>query len=93
MEEEKDFYNRLDSAARNHLDKLGTELERRKISWRPEVRYGDRATESVRYAQETFADLIILTAPRIDPAKPGVGWGSMSFRIGIQSQCPVLLVK
>ena len=93
MEEEKDFYNRLDRAARSHLEKLGKKIEERNISWQPEVRYGDRAAESVRYAQEAAADLIILTAPRIDPAKPGVGWGSMSFRIGILSQCPVLLVK
>jgi hypothetical protein len=35
----------------------------------------------------------ILTAPRLDAAVPSAGWGSMSYRIGILSQCPVLLVK
>jgi nucleotide-binding universal stress UspA family protein len=63
------------------------------VSWRPEVRYGDRAWESVRCAVEAAADLILLTAPRIDPADPGTGWGSLSYKIGVLAPCPVLLVK
>jgi len=93
LEEEKDFYNRLDRAARTHLDRLGKVLEKHKIFWRPEVCYGNRTSECVRYAMETATDLIILTAPRIDLAKPKPGLGSMSYAIGILSQCPVLLVK
>ena len=53
-------------------------------------------TERLRlplWSAEEAADLIVLTAPRFDPAAPGAGWGSMSYRIGILSQCPVLLVK
>jgi nucleotide-binding universal stress UspA family protein len=93
VEEEKDFYHRLERAARRHLDKWGKDLEKGKVSWRAEVRYGNRAAESVRYAREMTADLIILTARRIDPANPGIGLASMSYRIDILSPCPVLLVK
>jgi nucleotide-binding universal stress UspA family protein len=93
LEEEKHFYHRLERAARRHLDRWGEGLEKRKIPWRSEVRYGDRAAESIRHARETAADLIILTAPQIDPANPGTSWGSTSYKIGILSQCPVLLMK
>jgi hypothetical protein len=43
-------------------------------------------SDSVRYAQKTAADLIILTVPRIDPANPGSGWWSISYKIGVLSQ-------
>src|SRR5262249_10650908 len=68
MEEERDFYNRLERIARSHLNRLGQQLEQRHVSWRAEVLFGSRAPESVRYAVEATSDLIILTAPRIDPA-------------------------
>jgi Protein of unknown function (DUF1501) len=31
--------------------------------------------------------------PRTDPANPAGSWGSLSYKIGILSACPVLLVK
>jgi nucleotide-binding universal stress UspA family protein len=93
MEEERPFYNRLERVARSHLEGLGKRLAERKVPCRVDVRYGNRAPESTRYATEMTADLIILTAPRFDPTVPGAGWGSMSYKIGILSPCPVLLVR
>jgi universal stress protein A len=93
MEEERAFYNRLERIARSHLDRWGKQLQGRGVAWKAEVRFGGRAQESVRHAMEAAADLVILTAPRLDPATPAAGWGSMSYKIGILSQCPVLLVK
>lgn len=55
-DEEKEFYTRLENNARVHLDRWGRDLDERRISWRAEVRYGDRALESVRYAQESGAE-------------------------------------
>jgi nucleotide-binding universal stress UspA family protein len=93
MEEERTFYNRLERVARSHLEGLSKQLAERKVPFRAEVRCGHRAPECTRYASEMAADLIILTAPRFDPAAPGPGWGSMSYKVGILSQCPVLLVR
>jgi hypothetical protein len=39
------------------------------------------------------ADLIVLTAPRIDPDHPVAGWASLSFKISLLAECPILLVK
>ncbi len=93
MEDERSFYNRLERAADGHLRKLGKQLEEQKVRWRMEILYGNRPREIVRYASEMRADLILLTAPRPQPANPLVGWGSLSYRIGMLSPCPVLIVK
>jgi universal stress protein A len=93
MEEERDFYRRLEKKARHHLTPLADCLKQQQIPWRTEILYGHRAPEVVRYAAEIGADLIVLTSPRMDPNHPGVGWGSLSYKISIISQCPVLLVK
>lgn len=93
VEEERDFYNRLQAAARAHLEQCGTILKACQVHGRGEVRLGHRASEILRFATETGADLIVMSAPRIEPGHPEVGWGSLSYKIGILAQCPILLVK
>jgi nucleotide-binding universal stress UspA family protein len=92
-QEEREFYSRLEQAARDHLAKLGRDLEARQIPRREEVIFGNRAHEIVRYAMETGVDLIVLSSHRVDLQDPSAGWGTMSYKVGILSQCPVLLVK
>ena len=93
VEEERDFYDRIESAARDHLTRLGRQLEGMHVPRREEVIFGNRAEEIIRYAMETGVDLIVLSSHRIDLKAPGAGWGTLSYKIGILSQCPVLLVK
>lgn len=93
LEQDRDFYGRIESVAREHLWRLGRYLEERQIARREEIVYGNRAGEIVRYAIEAGVDLIVLTAPRFDPQQPGAGLATLSYKIGILAQCPVLLVK
>ena len=93
VEEERDFYDRIESAARDHLIRLGRQLDELHVARREEIIFGNRAEEIVRYAMETDVDLIVLSSHRIDLKNPGAGWGTLSYKIGILSQCPVLLVK
>jgi nucleotide-binding universal stress UspA family protein len=93
MEEEKSFYKRLEKSARDHLTRLAEHLKQQQITWQMEILYGQRGPEVVCYAAEKQVDLIVLTSPRLDPKNPGVSWGSLSYQIGLLSQCPVLLVK
>jgi universal stress protein A len=91
--EEQNFYRSFKKNSRTFLERLGKQLEDRKISWRAEILLGRRTSDTVRYATEIGADLIILTAPRFDPSNPGANWGSLSFKISMLAQCPVLMVK
>ena len=93
MEEERDFYGRLERAARKHLDHLGARLGHRQVPWSAEVLFGNRVPEIARNAREIGADLIVLTSPRPDPNNPVAGWGSLSYRVSLLAPCPVLLVK
>lgn len=91
--EEKEFYDRLETAAQEHLAKHLIGLTERGIPCRKELLFGVRAAEVLRHARSLGADLIVLTAPRIDLDHPEGGWGSLSFKLGILAPCPVLLVK
>lgn len=93
VEEERDFYDRIETAARDHLIRLGRQLEEMHVPRREEIIFGNRAEEIVRYAMEMGVDLIVLSSHRIDLKNRGAGWGTLSYKIGILSQCPVLLVK
>lgn len=93
MEEDRDFYGRLEKKARAHLGRLGEQLKQHLVAWQTEVLYGNRVPEIVRFAAARNIDLIVLTSPRLDPADPQAGWGSLSYKIGLLCPCPVLLVK
>jgi nucleotide-binding universal stress UspA family protein len=93
VEEERAFYNRLERVARAHLDRSDAVLRERKVPTRKEVFCGSRALEVLRFARDVAADLIVLTAPAVEPDKPLVALGSLSYKIGVFSPCPVLLVK
>jgi nucleotide-binding universal stress UspA family protein len=93
VEEERDFYERIETVARDHLTRYGRRLEETHVPKREEIIFGNRAEEIVRYATEMGVDLIVLSSHRIDLKNPGAGWGTLSYKIGILSQCPVLLVK
>lgn len=93
LEEEKTFYQRLERVARKHLETLGQPLTQRRIHWHAEIAFGHRALEVVRRAQNAGSDLIVLTVPRIAPENPVTSLGSLGYKVGLLSQCPVLLVK
>jgi nucleotide-binding universal stress UspA family protein len=93
LPEEEDFYRRLERVARKHLSAIHDRLMKEDIPSRVEVIVGNRARAIVQRAEETSAELILLTAPRIDPDNVSVGLGSLSYMVGIFAPCPVLLVK
>jgi nucleotide-binding universal stress UspA family protein len=76
LDEERDFYDRLEDTAKAQMNQLGNQLAKHGVSWKSEIAYGQRVAECLRHATEIGADLIILTAPKIDPAHPAAGWGS-----------------
>ncbi|MER3415460.1 MAG: universal stress protein [Gemmataceae bacterium] len=92
-DEDRDFYGRLEKNARQHLEILGQFLTQQSVPWSVRVLYGDRAEQIIHCAEEEHADLILMTSHRIDLTGPIAGWGTLSYKIGILSQCPVLLVK
>jgi len=93
FEEAKEFYGKLEERAHREMEKLVSPLEGRPVEIAEKIAYGRRAREILRVAEELSVDLIVLNSHKLDPAAPTAGWGTISYKVGILSQCPVMLVK
>jgi nucleotide-binding universal stress UspA family protein len=92
-DEFESFYRELEGRASSHLASLASGFEGSGLEVAQTVVYGKPAEEIVRFAVDTQVDLIVLASHRVDPSRPGHGWGTLSYRIGVLAPCPVLLVK
>ena len=93
FDELRPFYRRLEKKAHTAM----TQLARRVVEGRGQVEsavvYGRRAEEIVNFAAAHDADLIVLASHRVNPSRVNRDWGTISYKVGILAQCPVLLVK
>jgi nucleotide-binding universal stress UspA family protein len=92
-DDEPAFYDRLEQAARSHLERLAAGLRARSDKVAAEVIYGERGPAVVHYAADKGVDLIVVTSHPVDFGAPGGGWNTLSYFIGVAARCPVLLVK
>jgi universal stress protein A len=93
FEELEDFYHRLEAKAMAVMGESAAPLRDAGVAFDHHVRYGDRAEEIVAFAREDGSDLLVLTSHRIDLESPGSGWTTLSYKVAILAQCPVLLIK
>jgi nucleotide-binding universal stress UspA family protein len=92
FEEFKGFYEKLEQRAHAEMQRL-LELHRGETPLQYTIAYGQRAQEILSFAEDNQIDLIVLSSSKVDPAEPARGWGSISHKVSILAQCPVLLVK
>ena len=92
VDEVKAFYERLEGNARKAMDSLTRRAGDGPAVTRVIVQ-GRRAEEIVKYAAANEVDLIVLASHRVKPSRVDRDWGTMSYKVGILAQCPVLLVK
>jgi nucleotide-binding universal stress UspA family protein len=93
FEEFEDFYSGLETRSFKGLNGIIDRLDTKEITVEPRVVYGNRTREIVRYAEENSADLIIMKSHKVDLEERSQGWGTISYKVSILAQCPVLLVK
>ena len=85
------FYKMLESRAREKMEALLSAAPA--VATKGEILYGRRVDEILRYAREKKIDLIVMSSHRVPLRHPGENWGTISYKVGILSRCPVLLVK
>jgi nucleotide-binding universal stress UspA family protein len=88
--ETKNFYAQLKKTGGEKLQKIAGSLDARH---KTKLILGNRAKSIVEYAAKHDIDLIVMNSHRIDLKEPNKGWGTISYKVAILSQCPVLLVK
>lgn len=89
----RDFYAQLERASQRRLDRAARRFVAAALPVRTEVVVGEPASVIARYAARHRADLIVMGIRRADPARPGAGWGTTSYKVSRLCRCPILLVK
>ena len=93
FDELKPFYEQLEQKARRAMTRLARSVPQGVAQVESAVVYGKRAEEIVKYASANDVDLIVLASHRVKPSMVNRDWGTISYKVGILAQCPVLLVK
>jgi universal stress protein A len=86
------FYSSLQKKAQEMMQELLQEYPQ-DAPLQQEILLGNRVQEILNFSQENEVDLIILSSHQIDLNNPAQGWGTISHKVGILAQCPVMLVK
>jgi nucleotide-binding universal stress UspA family protein len=89
----KKFYKQLGARAGKIIDKLISEYAQKDLSIEKQIIYGRRVYEILNFADSHKVDLIIMSSHQLDPDNAAEGWGTISFKVGVLSHCPVMLVK
>ncbi len=92
FEEFEEFYSVLEKRAFEDMAGMIAQLGET-VNIVPRVVYGNRAQEILRFAEENDVDLIVMQSHRINVEDRAQGWGTISYKVGILAQCPVMLVK
>lgn len=93
FEELSDFYQELEERAADRMEKLAAPLRDAGLSAHQHVVYGDRARQIVAYAQENRFQIIVVSSHRANLENPVRDLATISHKVAILAQSPVLLVK
>jgi nucleotide-binding universal stress UspA family protein len=87
------FYRKLEKAAREKMSGLLALFPDSRLSPKAEILYGKPVGEILRFAEANRSDLIVMSSHKLPLRRSGESWGTISYKVGILSRCPVLLVK
>ena len=89
----KKFYKQLGTRAGRIIEKLITQYGPKGVQIEKQILYGQRIYQILNFTAEHQVDLIIMSSHKLDPENATQGWGTISFKVGVLSDCPVMLVK
>jgi universal stress protein A len=93
FEEFEEFYLKLEDRAREDMDSLIAQYGDMPVEINQKILYGDRSRQILQFAAENESDLIIMNSHKVDRDNPVSGWGTISYKVVILSECPVMLIK
>lgn len=93
MADDDELYDKLEATSREYLKTFSEQFSKAGVRSRWEIAFGTGSAEILRFATENEVDLIVLTSPKFDPQSPRTAAGSLSWKLGVVSSCPVLLLK
>jgi nucleotide-binding universal stress UspA family protein len=93
FEDFQDFYRKLEKHARKLMEDMAGKHGDERVLIERDIIYGKRVREIVRFAEKQAIDLIILSSHPVEKEAGLQAWGTISYKVGILSNCPVMLVK
>ncbi len=92
-EETTSFYDHIRERAESELERISQRFLDADIRCEVKVRIGDRLQEIVEFANHHRVDLIVMSSHRIDPNHLPETWATLSYKVSVVCECPILLVK
>ncbi len=87
------FYNKLEKKAQNRMQALMSGYESKSVRIIPNIKYGNRVQEVLKFVKQNKIDLIIMNSHKAKIKNPDQGRNTISNEIAFLSKIPVMLVK
>jgi len=91
--EYEDFYSKLEKRAQKQMSALIASYQGKAVQIFPHIAYGNRVQEILKFINENKIDLIIMNSHKVEMNNPIQSWGTISYRVALLSDCPVMLAK
>ena len=91
--EYEDFYNKLEKRAQKQMSNLIAMYEGKPVQIIPHIAYGNRVQEILKFSREHEIGLIIMNSHKVELKNPIQSWGTISYKVALLSDSPVMLVK
>ncbi len=92
-EETERFYDHLQSRVAPKLQEMAQQFRDAGIEVAVETPVGDRLREIAAFGNDEAVDLIVMSSHRVDPNDLAASWGTLSYRVSVVCDAPILLVK
>ena len=88
-----DFYTKLEKGAQKQMITLIASQQERAVRIVPCIVYGNRVQEILKFIKEKKIDLVIMTSHTVEMSDPVQSWGTISYKVALLSDSPIMLVK
>lgn len=89
----EDFYNKLEKKAQKQMSTLLSTYKGKSVQTLTHINYGNRVQEILKFIKEYEIDLIIMNSHKVELRNPIQDWGTISYKVALLSEIPVMLVK
>jgi nucleotide-binding universal stress UspA family protein len=91
--EYEDFYTTLEKRAQKLMSALIASYQGKGVQIIPRIVYGNRVQEILKFVKENRIDLIIMNSHKVEMNDPMQSWGTISYKVALLSDCPIMLAK
>ena len=89
----REVYRRMEDRSARELETMGQRFIEAGLEVHEKIRFGKRAPEIVRYAEDHSCDLIVMSSHPLDRQREASNVVTLSYQVSLVCSCPILLAK